>query len=91
MDLVWGSDYSALAASVTKNGAVYTPEWLFAGSGLPAVMPFGLFDAQTPFLMGNGFHDNGLYLYVDNAGDFTGGDPANTLTIRVVYLLIDAT
>ncbi|PWT89299.1 MAG: hypothetical protein C5B54_09125 [Acidobacteria bacterium] len=32
--------------------------------------------------------DNNLYLSSDNGDDFTGGDPENTLTITVAYVVI---
>lgn len=102
--LVWGRDWSisvgalmGLTTADATTGLIALKEENFAslllgGGGQPRfsvfTLPGGMMDGTQN---GASLNDNGLYIIADNGADgaFTGGDPANTLNVTVLYAIVD--
>lgn len=75
--------HSVFGGAASSGALVSLPPYAAASNGDP-LQPWGSFISQAANV-----EDAPLKLIVYNtAGDFTGGDPANTLTVTVLYTIL---
>lgn len=98
LDLCYGSDYSTKLGrmmEIVANGLISDTIIFnnYLATALNATQPSWPMDFRIgpQFLGGANYNDNGVYAAIQgsvDSGDLTGGDPANTLKIEVVYRMM---